>query len=126
MKTFIAAIALVAALASPAFAQSYDPDLGTGNIAQFQAPASQSAAQSALAQVRPGAPAGHRGARVTSPYSAYNAVTPFGSPTNAKNAARDTAVRECSVLAAPYKEMTWGTMQIQQYRSCMAQYGHAE
>jgi hypothetical protein len=63
---------------------------------------------------------------VTSPYSAYGAVTPFGSPVKATNTAREAAVRECNVLAAPCKEMTWGTMQIQQYRTCMAQHGHAE
>ncbi len=132
MKKLIVAVALAAAFASPAFAQSYDPDLGSGNIVQFAAPASQSAAQSSFAQVRPGAAAAtHRanrgaGARVTSPYSAYNAVTPFGSPAKATNAARETAVRDCSVLAAPYREMTWGTMQIHQYRTCMAKHGHAE
>jgi hypothetical protein len=32
MKRLIAAVALAAVVASPAFAQSYDPDLGTGNI----------------------------------------------------------------------------------------------
>jgi hypothetical protein len=32
MKTLIAATALAVVLASPAFAQSYDPDIGTGNI----------------------------------------------------------------------------------------------
>jgi hypothetical protein len=32
MKTFIAAVALATLVASPAFAQSYDPDLGSGNI----------------------------------------------------------------------------------------------
>ena len=89
MKKLIAAVALAIAIASPAFAQSYDPDLGSGNIVQFEAPASQSAAQSAFAQVRPGAPAAthrsnrHGGERVTSPYSAYGAVTPFGSPAKA-------------------------------------------
>lgn len=57
MKKLIVAVALAAAFASPAFAQSYDPDLGSGNIVQFAAPASQSAAQSSFAQVRPGAAA---------------------------------------------------------------------
>ena len=33
MNRFLAAMALVAAIGSPALAQSYDPDLGTGNIA---------------------------------------------------------------------------------------------
>jgi hypothetical protein len=33
MKKFIIAAALASVLASPALAQSYSPDLGTGNIA---------------------------------------------------------------------------------------------
>jgi hypothetical protein len=33
MKRFIIATALAAAIASPAFAQSYDPSVGSGNIA---------------------------------------------------------------------------------------------
>jgi hypothetical protein len=33
MKMLAAAVALAALVASPAFAQSYDPDIGTGNIA---------------------------------------------------------------------------------------------
>ena len=33
MKMLAAAVALAALVASPAFAQSYDPDLGTGNVA---------------------------------------------------------------------------------------------
>jgi hypothetical protein len=32
MKTFLAAVALATLVASPAFSQSYDPDVGTGNI----------------------------------------------------------------------------------------------
>jgi hypothetical protein len=31
-KTFLAAVTFVVALASPVFAQSFDPDLGSGNI----------------------------------------------------------------------------------------------
>src|SRR5262245_4683104 len=58
--------------------------------------------------------------------TAYGAVTPFGSPANATNASRDTAMRDCSARAAPYREPTWGTMAIQQYRTCMAQHGHPE
>jgi hypothetical protein len=119
MKTFIAALALAAALASPALAQSSE---------LLAAPA----AQSAFAQVHPGAPAAahrslrHGGPRQPSPYSAYGAVTPFGSPVGAANTGRETAIRACSNLAAPYKENTWGSMQVQQYRTCMAQHGQAE
>ena len=97
MKTFIAALALATVLASPAFAQSSE---------LLAAPA-----QSAR----------------TSPYSAYNAVTPFGSPAaGITNAAREAAIRHCNAAAAGFKENTWGSMQVQQYRSCMAQHGQAE
>ena len=40
MKTLIMTTALAAIIASPAFAQSYDPDLGSGNI-RAQAAVSQ-------------------------------------------------------------------------------------
>jgi hypothetical protein len=136
MNKLIAAVALATVLASPAFAQSYDPDLGTGNIAaQIEAPASRSDAQGAYAQVRHGAgaavhrPNGQGGARLPSPYAAYGAVTPFGSPASDRNdatAARAAAIRACSAIAAPYKEMTWGHMGIHQYRTCMTQHGQAE
>src|SRR5215467_12365064 len=100
MNKLIAAVALATTiLASPAFAQSYDPDVGTGNIAPQMASPAQG-----------------------SPYSAYGAVMPYGSPVAGTSAARPTVagtstarakvLNECSVLAAPYKEMTWGTMQI--------------
>jgi hypothetical protein len=118
MKKFIAAFALATALASPAFAQSSE---------LLTAPT----AQSAFEQVQHGAPAAAqrshgRGAAQTSPYNAYNAVTPFGSPTKATNTAREQALRDCSQLAAAFKENTWGSMHIQQYRSCMAQHGQPE
>jgi hypothetical protein len=118
MKKFIAAVALATALASPAFAQSSE---------LLAAPT----AQSAFEQVHPGAPAAAhrsrgRGAAQTSPYNAYNAVTPFGSPANVTNTAREKALRDCSQLAAAFKENTWGSMATQQYRSCMAQHGQPE
>ena len=65
MKKLIAAAAFATVLASPALAQSYDPDFGSGNIAPplyAQAPRSASHAHAranynslaAFAQVRPG------------------------------------------------------------------------
>jgi hypothetical protein len=33
INRFLAAMAIATAISSPAFAQSYDPDLGTGNVA---------------------------------------------------------------------------------------------
>jgi len=61
MKTFVLAAAAVV-LATPAFAQSYDPSVGSGNIAHAQASrpgvymqvAPQAYDQGAFAQVRPG------------------------------------------------------------------------
>jgi hypothetical protein len=35
MKTILATAALAVAIASPAFGQSYDPDLGSGNVAPY-------------------------------------------------------------------------------------------
>ena len=122
MKKLIAAVALATALASPAFAQSSELLAAPG-------------AHSAFEQVQPsarviGAPAAQRsnrqGGAQTSPYNAYNAVTPFGSPTTATNTSREQALRDCNQLAGAFKENTWGSMQIQQYRSCMAQHGQAE
>jgi hypothetical protein len=60
MKTIIAAATFATLIASPAFAQSYDPSVGSGNIApkvQVQAPTLQmklQAAQGAYAQVQNG------------------------------------------------------------------------
>jgi hypothetical protein len=129
MKKLIAALALATVLVSPAFAQSYDPDLGTGNIARIETPASSAAAQGAYAQVRHGAPVARSQARVgtraQNPLTAYGALTPFGAGTET-TAARATALRECSTLAGAYKQTTWSHMEIFQYRSCMAQHGQVE
>ena len=129
MKKLMLTVALASIVASPAFAQSYDPAIGTGNIAaQIEAPTAQSNAQAAYARV----PAGtsvrlvNRHRAVDAPYEAFAAVSPFGSPATVTNASRDTAVRECSALAAPYREPTWANFEIYQYRACMAQHGRVE
>jgi hypothetical protein len=127
MKTFITALALATLVAFPAFAQSYDPDLGTGNIAASSESPSYGRGhqqdQSAFARVVP------RGSR--SAQGAYAAVTPFGAPALERNganmtAARAASIRECSGLAASFRQPTWGNMDSHQYRTCMAQRGHAE
>src|SRR5262245_6320780 len=122
MKKLMLTVALASIIASPAFAQSYDPAIGSGNIAaQIEAPRAQSNGQAAYARV----PAGtsvrlvNRHRAVDAPYEAFAAVSPFGSPV-VTNASRGTAVRECSALAAPYREYTWGNFEIYQYRTCMA------
>lgn len=75
-----------------------------------------------------------RHARGTSepPSAAYGAVMPFGSPDFAPrtadhvSGARAAAIRACSGAAARYTEYTWGDMEFQQYRACMAQHGQVE
>src|SRR5262245_36315430 len=111
MKKFIAALALATVLASPALAQSYDPDLGTGNIARIETPVPSAAPHEAYAQVRAGKPVARPQARAgtstQNPLAAYGAVTPFGSGAEV-SAARTKALQECSVLAARYTQTTWG------------------
>jgi len=129
MKTLVATALLATLVASPAFAQSYDPDVGTGNIVQWNDSTAYSSgvsagAHRAFAQVPP------RGA--ASPYMAYGAVTPFDTPAGARsggprtNSAREAALRECAPMSRRYLEGTWGTMQMQQYRTCMAQHDQME
>jgi len=108
MKKMFATAALLATLvASPAFAQSFDPDVGTGNIAHFSTTA-------------PG----------TGIYlRADDAAAPLGGTTSARNHgsdARASAVRLCSDTGRRYLDTTWGLMSAQLYRSCMAQHGQVE
>jgi len=42
------------------------------------------------------------------------------------SAARERAIRECSIAAAKYIEHVWGGWDIQTYRSCMARRGQPE
>jgi hypothetical protein len=115
MKKLMLTVALVSIIASPSLAQSYDPDIGTRNIAaQIEAPTAHSNAKAAYAKV-PGKAVRHvnrHRAPAHMSYEAFGAVTPFGSPASVTNAARDTAVRECSGVAAPYREYTWGNFEI--------------
>jgi hypothetical protein len=133
MRKLIVALALAMALASPAFAQSYNPDVGSGNIVPYagvQAP--QSNADNAYAQVKPRGPAAqhvNRGAHARgaahAPQAAFGRVT--SSDASAADAgSREQALRECSALAAPYRQNTWGNMDIHQFRSCMMQHGQTE
>ena len=129
MKMLVAGTVLAMLAASPAFAQSYDPDLGTGNIAQRN---------DSTTYARTVAPRGHSEfgrvvpGRTASPYSAYGAVTPFGSPVGSRNggnhlsAEREKALRECVLLSRRYTTTTWGTMESHVHRTCMAQHGQME
>ena len=78
MKTLLAIVALATVVASPAMAQSYDPSIGSGNIAPRQQPAPPSSPYDAHAQVTLGVQ-GHRvhvhpGTALRSPYAQYDAA----------------------------------------------------
>jgi hypothetical protein len=63
----------------------------------------------------------------TAPYAAYNAVTPFGAQgAVASTAARAANIHRCSVAGSKYNEYTWGDMEFQQYKACMAINGQPE
>ena len=42
------------------------------------------------------------------------------------NAARESALRDCTEISRKYSEPTWGDMQMQTQRTCMAEHGQAE
>jgi hypothetical protein len=129
MKMLVAGAVLATLVASPAFAQSYDPDLGTGNIApwNYSTTSARGVPQGGHAGFARAVPGGAR-----SPEAAYGAVTPFGSPVrtqsgeNHSSAAREAALRECSLMSRRYTQTTWGNMEIHQHRTCMAQHGQME
>ena len=93
MKTLIIARAFAALVAfqglTPAYAQSFDPDVGTGNIVASTQTLTDAGAQAALARVLPG------DAQTRSAHSAFAAVTPFGTPSagNADLAGFDRVLR---------------------------------
>jgi hypothetical protein len=112
MKMLVVGAALATLVASPAFAQGYDPDVGTIAWSAYQG------GPAAFARVGP------RAIRYRSPHNAYGAVTPFGSPGERHvSAARAAAIHQCSAVAARYTEYTWGVQEIQLYRACMAEHG---
>jgi len=63
----------------------------------------------------------HRARHARSAYGARAEVSPGDSL-----GARDAAMRECTELSRKYGETTWGQMQIQVQRSCMAERGFPE
>jgi len=50
MKKFLTTFAVLAVIATPALAQSFDPDNGTGNVLQFSPQASHSEGKIAVRQ----------------------------------------------------------------------------
>ena len=113
-KTKITIVAaLVFGCASGAMAQSYDPDIGTGNIVLVSG-------QNVLAHVKRGPLAAHAQVRMS--------IVPTVGPNGEIHisAARAAALRECSAIAAQYPEYDWGNMEIYQYRACMVGHGQVE
>jgi hypothetical protein len=63
-----------------------------------------------------------------------NAATPRGTdPFTARAQAggpgvggRDAVLRDCAGVSRPYSESAWGTLQMQAWRSCMAEHGQPE
>jgi len=133
MKMLIATLALGTVVATPTFAQSYDPDLGSGNVSGFTAAPSYGwSVEGAYARVAPAHGRTRAARSAYNAYNAYNAVTPYGSPTDSGNpsgimtGARETALRECSTASRQYTETTWGDQQMQTFRSCMMRHGQPE
>jgi hypothetical protein len=145
VKMLVTGAVLATLVASPAVAQSYDPSIGSGNIVRYADHQNETVGRAlynysranpsdgrTARRANPGA-GGNGGAQFRSPYSAYGAVTPFGSPGVAQNganqmsAARAAAIRECSTMAQRYQDTTWGsTMKSHHYRTCMVQRGQVE
>jgi hypothetical protein len=113
MTRIMMAAALAALLGTPALAQSPGPKPSAG--AKLQTSKEPSYA-------RPGYGSGR-----DSPYRAFGAVTPFGSPAREQTSEpRDSALRKCSEESRKYQQTTWGNMDIHQHRACMAQRGQTE
>ena len=128
MKMLATSAVLVALLVSPALAQSYDPSVGSGNIAPPTGYNPNADQVSAYGRAVGGTAQRHPG------HAAYGAATPFGTPgvgeTNARRAGatgRDAALRECSALARRYPDQSYGgNTGSFQFRACMTEHGQAE
>jgi len=72
MKKILAATAVAMVIAAPAFAQSYDPDLGSGNISAQVAPSTSYRGAGAFARVVPNQGGFVRGTRLQSPSTVYD------------------------------------------------------
>jgi len=127
MRMLAAAAVLATLVASPGLAQSFDPDLGTGNLVQRNDTTPQTngvpaRGRGGVSRVAPG--------RAGSPV--YLSATPFdssagsGNGGNHGNAAREKALRECSSLSRRFTETGWGTTATHQHRTCMAHHGQME
>ena len=72
MKKFLTTLAVLTAFATPAFAQSFDPDNGTGNVLSFSY--KSAAPHKVITAVRPNGL--HSFAMVPGPYPAFNSNSP--------------------------------------------------
>src|SRR5436309_12901724 len=101
MKTLITTLAFAALVAfqglTPSYAQSFDPDVGTGNI--VASTPTSNGAEPTFARALPGG-AQARGAQTQSAQAAFAAVTPFGTPSagNSESLAKARAdtLRQCA------------------------------
>jgi hypothetical protein len=119
LKT-IALAAAVTFAALPASAQSYDPDVGSGNLAQHSESYRNGSGVYLSAPIRHSRVSQERSLR-----ELYNTVNPVRAEAPA-GGGRASAIRDCAATSRGYSEPTWGDMQDNLYRSCMAEHGQAE
>jgi len=114
IATFVIGAALVGLAASPALAQRQ----GVGE----NAPAINTRVHPAGTH-----PRGHAVPRARHDgQSAYHARAQANPSQANPPQDRDAAMRACSEQSRKYGETTWGTMQMQAQRSCMAEHGFPE
>ena len=77
-------------------------------------------------------PEGTRARGYAVPHHARHARSAYGARAQASefgalgDGGRDAAMRQCTELSRKYGETTWGQMQVQVQRSCMAEHGLPE
>jgi len=105
MATAVAALVSVPAVSVPAYAQSFAPGPGIGDI---------QASRPAPTRVHRGVPH-HRSAR--------NAYASFAAP---ESAGREAAIRDCNAAAAKTYAVRDSNWSISAYRACMVEHGQPE
>jgi len=118
----VAGAALAALVATPASAQRQGIGENAPQINTRVHPEGTQARRHAVPQRARHARSAYRArAQARSAYGARAQVSPGDSL-----GARDAAMRQCTELSRKYGETTWGQMQIQVQRSCMAERGFPE
>jgi hypothetical protein len=105
MATAVAALVSVPAVTVPAYAQSFAPGPGIGDI---------QASRPAPTRMHRGVPH-HRSARRA--YASFAAPEPTG---------RDAAIRDCNAAAAKTYAVRDSNWSISAYRACMVEHGQPE